>query len=117
MIEILLVLGALVAVGALGVLATVLTPALMTELGLWILLGGLVTGVPAGLWYHVVLYRTLARKMPLPATWWLAPVALHPHLAPHEYTPIKPWFMLGALGFTLSLVGGIAAIAGVLVGS
>ncbi|MFQ5930906.1 MAG: hypothetical protein ACE5MM_00715 [Nitrospiraceae bacterium] len=117
MTEILLVLGALVAVGVLGFLATVLTPALMTELGLWILLGGLVIGVPAGLWYHTLLYRTLARKMPLPSKWWLAPVVLHPHLAPDEFAPIHPWYMLGALGFTLSLVGGITALAGLLTGS
>lgn len=114
MIEIMLVLTVVVAVGIVGVVATMLSPPLMTELGLWTLLLGLVTGLPTGLWYHVVLYRTLARKMAVPAKWWIAPVELHPHLATEEIARIRPWFMLGGLGFVLSLVGGIAAMAGLL---
>src|SRR2546427_3692486 len=76
MIEITLVVSGVVAVGIVGVMASLVTPHLMTELGLWTLLIGLVTGVPTGFWYHVVLYRVLARKMTVPARWWLAPVDL-----------------------------------------
>jgi len=117
MIEITLVLSAVVAVGIVGVMASIVTPHLMTELGLWTLLIGLVTGVPTGFWYHVVLYRVLARKMTVPPRWWLAPVDLHRHLASEEFARIRPWFALGGLGFVLSVAGGIAAMAGLLLGS
>jgi len=67
MIEIALVLITLLGVTALGVLTTILTPRLMTIAGLWVLAAGLLSGLPTGFWYHVVLYRLLARKMALPA--------------------------------------------------
>lgn len=112
--EIALVLLALVTVGLLGLAATLLTPQLMTAVGLWVLLAGLLTGVPTGLWYHVLLYRILSRRMELPDRWWWSPVDLHPHLAQEELAKIKPWFTLGGVGFLLSLAGGLAAMAGLL---
>jgi len=114
MIEILLVLSTVVAVGALGLMTTMLTPRLMTELGFWMLMVGLMTGVPAGLWYHVVLYRALAHRMTVPPTWWITPVALHPQLAQEDLDRVRPWFRLGGIGFALSLAGGLAAMAGLL---
>jgi hypothetical protein len=114
MIEIALVVFALLGVTVLGVLTTILTPHLMTEMGLWLLAAGLLAGVPTGFWYHVVLYRLLTRKMALPAKWWLAPVALHPHLTGDEAARIRPWFRAGGVGFALSLAGALAAMAGLL---
>ena len=116
MIEVLFVLGAMLIVGVLGFVMTILTPSLLTALGLWLLLGGLVTGIPTGLWYHVVLYRSLARKNVLPANWWIKPVQLHPLLASEEFIRVKPWFVLGGFGFALSLIGGLTAMAGLIVG-
>lgn len=112
--EIALVLLALLTVGLFGLAATLLTPQLMTTVGLWTLLLGLVTGLPTGFWYHVVLYRLLSSKMTLPARWWWSPVGLHPHLAQADLARIKPWFVLGGIGFLLSLAGGLAAMAGLL---
>ncbi|HKW86313.1 MAG TPA: hypothetical protein VJM82_04520 [Nitrospiraceae bacterium] len=114
MIETLLVLSAVLAVGVLGLMTTMLTPHLMTELGFWMLTVGLIIGVPAGLWYHVVLYRALAGRIMLPPKWWIEPVALHPQLAQEDMARIKPWFRLGGIGFALSLAGGLAAMAGLL---
>jgi hypothetical protein len=114
MLEIALVVMTLLGVGLLGIMTTILTPHLMTQLGLWILAVGLLSGVPTGFWYHVVLYRLLARKMMMPAKWWLFPVALHPHLTGDEVARIRPWFLAGGLGFALSLAGGLAAMAGLL---
>lgn len=116
MLEIALVLAALVVVGLIGLVTTIVTPHLMTELGLWTLVVGLVSGLPTGLWYHVVLYRMLANKITLPPRWWWSPVDLHPRLAADEVARIRPWFMLGGIGFLLSLAGGIAAMAGLLLG-
>jgi hypothetical protein len=114
MLEIVLVLGSLVALGVLAALTNVVTPQLMTEIGLWTLLLGLVTGLPTGLWYHIALYRTLRRRITMPRRWWLSPTDFHSHLAQDELAQIRRWFRLGAVGFVLSLGGGLAAMAGLL---
>ncbi|MCC6139196.1 MAG: hypothetical protein IT389_01110 [Nitrospira sp.] len=114
--EFLLVLISLAGVAGLGFIAKAITPLLMIEFGLWVLAGGLLLGIPAGLWYHVVLYRALKRRMPLPSWWWRRPVELHDRLTPVEFAPVRPWFVAGAAGFVLCCVGGIVAIAGLSVG-
>jgi hypothetical protein len=115
MLEVMLVLATLVIVGFLGFLATVLTPRLMTAIGLWTLGAGLVVGVPTGFWYHVLLYRVLSPRIALPEKWWWTPVDLHPHLTRQELARLKPWFTIGGVGFALSVAGGLAAMAGLLV--
>lgn len=112
MLELLLVIGALLAVGLIGLITVVITPQLMIEFGLWVLAAGLLIGIPTGLWYHVVLYRQLAGRITLPRRWWKAPVELHQLLTPQEFTRVRPWFMSGAIGFVLCLVGGVTAIVG-----
>src|SRR5712692_3173832 len=84
MFEITLVVVAVVAAGLIGFVATIVTPSLVTAIGLGILLLGLVMGVPTGFWYHVILYRSLSARIRVPRTWWLAPSALHPHLTDAE---------------------------------
>lgn len=114
--EFLLVLASLVGVAVLGFITKAITPLIMIEFGLWILAGGLLIGIPSGLWYHVVLYRALRKRMTLPSGWWRAPVKLHHRLTPSEFRPVRPWFVAGAAGFVLCCVGGMAAIAGLSVG-
>jgi hypothetical protein len=116
MLESVLVLGSLVAIGVFAAIATAITPHVMTVLGLWGLALGLAAGLPTGLWYHIALYRTLARKMTLPSKWWLAPTDLHVHLGKDEVGRLRPWFLVGGLGFVVSLIGGLAAMAGMLLG-
>jgi hypothetical protein len=112
--ELALVLIAVVAAGLIGFAATILTPPLVTAVGLGTLVLGLVLGVPTGFWYHVVLYQSLSPRIAIPRAWWLAPSALHPHLTDAERRRITPWYRLGGVGFVLSVVGGLAAIGGVL---
>ena len=112
MFEVLIVLGILLGISGIGVLTVVITPPVMIELGLWGLAGGLLVGIPTGLWYHVALYRALAGRVTLPPRWWRTPVELHPLLTPQEYKSVRPWFLAGAVGFLLCVVGGLAAIAG-----
>ena len=83
-------------------------------LALGALLLGLAVGVPTGFWYHVMLYRLVSRKIPVPRRWWLSPSGLHVHLTDVEQRRIKPWNRLGGIGFVLSVVGGLAAIAAML---
>jgi hypothetical protein len=114
MIETMLVIGALILFGLVGWLGTAVSLPSVIELGLWALAIGLVTGLPTGFWYHVVLYRMLSKRMTLPRRWWLFPGRLHPSLAMHETARVRPWFLLGAFSFMLSLGGGMVALAGAL---
>jgi hypothetical protein len=116
MIEITLVLVALVAVGLVGFIGAAAAPGLIAAIGLGTLLLGLAVGVPTGFWYHVILYRCVSQKLPLSGTWWLSPATLHRHLTLAEERRIRPWYRTGGVGFVLCLVGGIAAIAGLLLG-
>jgi hypothetical protein len=114
MIESLPVLAVVLTVGFLGIAASILTPPMITEMGLWLLIVGLLTGLPTGLWCHVLLYRALAPRQPLPPSWWRSPVQYHALLAPDQAARIKPWFPFGGIGYVLSLAGGLAAMAGLL---
>ena len=114
MLEIAVVLIAVAAAGLIVALAAVVTAGLTTLLGLALLLVGLAVGVPTGFWYHVVLYRLAAPKMPLPPRWWLSPGRLHRHLTAAEQRRIEPWYRIGGVGFVLCVAGGITAIAGLL---
>ncbi len=116
MIETMLVVGALIAFALIGWFGPLLPVQSVIELGLWALAIGLVTGLPAGLWYHVVLYRAASKKMSLPRQWWLFPGQLHPVLATDDTARVKPWFLLGGISFVLSFGGGILALAGILIG-
>lgn len=114
MLEITLVLTAVSAVGLVVLLATALTAPVMIMLAVGALLLGLVVGVPTGFWYHVVLYRIVSAKTAVPRKWWLSPSGLHVHLTDAEQRRIRLWYRLGGIGFVLSVVGGLAAIAGLL---
>jgi hypothetical protein len=114
MLELLLVLASVVGLVVIGIITLVITPQIMIELGLWVLAAGLLVGIPTGFWYHVVLYRQLAGRITLPSRWWRAPVELHPLLTSSEFRRVRPWFVAGAVGFVLCCVGGVAAIAGLL---
>jgi hypothetical protein len=105
---------ALVAVGLIGFGSTVLTPRFITTIGLGTLCLGIVMGVPTGFWYHVVLYRLVSAKVALPRGWWLSPSRLHAHLTEIEQRRVHSWYHIGGVGFVLCVVGGVAAIAGVL---
>jgi hypothetical protein len=114
MIEILLVLGSLGGLAVLAMITAVVTPHLMTEIGLWTLLAGLAAGLPTGIWYHVALYRTLRGRITIPGRWWLSPTDLHVHLRRDELHDVRRWFVIGGAGFALSLTGGLAAMMGML---
>ena len=114
MLETTLVFGAVAAVGLVVLLATVFTAPVMIVLALGALVVGLVVGVPTGFWYHVVLYRIVSARIAVPRKWWLSPSDLHVHLTDAEQRRIRLWYRLGGIGFVLSVAGGLAAIAGVL---
>ena len=113
--EITILIAALVGIGLLGYLVTVLTPHLVHNIGLLMLVAGLAEGLPTGIWYHVVLRRVLAKRGALPARWWIHPTRHHDHLTPEEHRSIRLWFLLGGIGYTVAVGGGLAAILGLLI--
>jgi len=115
MIEITILIGALVGIGLLGYLVTVISPHLIHNIGLMMLIFGLVEGLPTGIWYHVVLRRILASRGTLPPRWWIHPTRLHDHLTAEEHRSIRLWFLLGGIGYTVAVGGGLAAILGLLI--
>jgi hypothetical protein len=114
MIEGLFVLGGLTAMGLFGLAAVWLTPHLVVELGLGALGAGFVIGLPADLRYHVLLCRSLAARSAPPPHWWISLVEHHARLDRADLARITSWFFAGAIGFSLSCGGGLAAIAGLL---
>ncbi len=116
MLEIALVLAAVAAVGFAGVMSAIVTPRLMAGIGVGALFLGLVIGLPTGFWYHVILYRVVSARMPFPRRWWLSPSRLHTHLSGAEQSRITPWYLIGGVGFVLSVAGCLTAIVGLLLG-
>jgi len=72
---------------------------------------GCLLGFPFGALYHLVLRRELLRQGPLPRGWIWHPTRLHGQLAPEGLARVRPWFVLGALGFLLVMLGaGLATV-------
>ena len=115
MLEISFLLAALVGIGLLVYMITIITPHLFLNIGLIMLVVGLVEGVPTGFWYHVVLRRILSERGALPPKWWIHPTRHHAGLTPDEHHRIRVWFVLGGIGYTVAVAGGLAAIVGLLI--
>ncbi len=81
--------------------------------GLFCIAGGLVVGVPTGVWYHVKLHACLRAAGHVPERWWLRPVALHPRLAPQDRALVLLWFYAGGAGFFVTVVGCVLVVSGV----
>jgi hypothetical protein len=116
MLEIAIALVAVALVGLVGFFSSTFSYGVITAAGFASLFLGLVLAVPTGFWYHVVLYRSVSSRVPVPANWWLSPSNLHRHLTEAEHRRIRPWYRMGGLGFVLCVIGGGAAIAGLLLG-
>ena len=80
--EIFFLVTALVGIGLLGYLITIITPQLFLSIGLFMLAAGLAEGIPTGFWYHVVLRRILIERGNLPHQ-------SHPP-APGAFSPARP---------------------------
>ena len=75
---------------------------------------GLAVGVPSGLYYHVLLRRALKRRGPLPRGWYWNPQQHHEDIDPESVRTLMPWFLAGALGFGLIVLGFIVSVAALL---
>ena len=114
MIELAIVFGAVAALSLFGVVAPLVPPHLWVDGGIGLMWAGMVFGVPAGLWYHVLLARALRPIGALPERWWLRPTALHGALPVAARRPVLFWCGFGALGFVVAVAGCLAVAVGVL---
>jgi len=109
-IELLVVLGLLVALVGSAIVAALVPWTALFALGVWSTVAGLALGVPTGFWYHVALARSLS---PAPPRWWLRPVALHARLDAAGRRRVMPWFYAGAVGFVITVFGLVLVAVGV----
>jgi hypothetical protein len=72
---------------------------------------GLAAGVPAGIAYHIALYRALATLGTVLRRWWCHPAPLHDHIPPAARPSVLAWFRAGAAGFLLATAGCAAVLA------
>lgn len=80
----------------------------MTLLWLGAVIGaiGAVVGVPAGVVYHLRLWRALEAEQLGTDGFWLRPHHLHDKLSDERLRPIEAWFTVGVVGFVATLIGG-----------
>lgn len=87
-------------------LATSLTPETGLVVTFWLVGLGLVVGLPTGWRYHVMLHRTLGARGELPHRWWWNPTVHHHKMTDDDRMVVMPWFLAGASGMGLILLGG-----------
>jgi hypothetical protein len=90
--------GMALAVAALPAFALLWAAAAITGLGCAI-------GIPGGVAYHLALRRELLRVGELPRGWLWRPTRQHDLLDDEANGRIRPWFLLGGLGFMLIMLG------------
>ncbi len=110
MIEAAIVIGVVLGLVIVGTLVTSVAWPTVVIAGVSLMGLGFVLGVPAGLYYHLALYRKLQPRGVLPRNWYWSPVRFHDHLLEIERFSVMRWFYLGGTGFLLIMLGG--AIAG-----
>jgi hypothetical protein len=111
-IESALVVGTLLLLTAGSLAWAALSPATLLVAGFWLVVAGLVFGLPTGLVYHIELRRSLLRTGRLPRRWWLHPTAHHRGVAPGDAPRVLAWCRAGALGCGVVFLGCAVAALG-----
>jgi hypothetical protein len=70
-----------------------------------LLAAGFALGLPAGIGYHVLLWRGLGAVGRRERRWWLRPTRCHDALAAADRRRVLRWFRAGAAGFLLVAAG------------
>jgi hypothetical protein len=113
MIELALVVGFLVLLVGGGALLALTPWWWIFGAGLALIALGLVVSIPAGAYYHLLLYRAVGATR-LPRNWWLFPTRSHA-LVPDGARPrMLLWFKIGAAGFGAAILGCILFAVGAL---
>lgn len=105
--------------GGLAVASAVLVlvpPGVLMAVGVGLAALALLGGSAAGVVYHVMLHRHLAPRGALPRGWWLSPTRYHEQLTEAERPSVRRWFVAGAVGWVLTIVGSLLAAVGAIRG-
>ncbi|NVB42236.1 hypothetical protein G6O69_30715 [Pseudenhygromyxa sp. WMMC2535] len=94
-------------------LAAWLPPTWILWLGVGLGALGAIVGVPAGIVYHLRLWRALRAVGHPTAGMWIRPHALHEHLDEGTREGIRVIFALGAAGFVVTLIGAAGVVTAV----
>jgi hypothetical protein len=112
MAELIVALAPLLLLALLALTAMFVPLSVLASFALSLMAFGFVVGLPAGLGYHIVLRRELLRVGPLPRGWYWSPQTHHALLEGPAVRRLRPWFVVGAGGFLLIIVGfALAALA------
>ena len=114
MTEAFIVVALVALLAGVGLVGPLLSPALVVDAGIALVVLGALFGVPTGLWYHVRLRAALARAGLVPARWWLRPLDHHDRVPEPELPGVLFWFYLGGSGFGVIVLGCLAIAAGVI---
>lgn len=109
MLEALIVVGIVSLMGAMGGLAMLPWEPLFTWGGILIAVGH-AFGVPTGVVFHVLLYRSLARRasrhgVGVERGWYWRPIPLAQGLPSSERGRVMAWAFAGGVGFVLIVLG------------
>ena len=107
-----LVLGAL-----LGLSTMMLVPWVTgMTIGFYVMIGGIVVGVPTGIVYHVLLYRALRPFGPLPKGWYWNATKLNDTAPRVLRRAIWIWCWIGAVGFFAIMLGVLMIVLAMVAG-
>lgn len=110
MAELIIALAPLLVLIGIAVVATLVPLAWIASFSLALMLLGFAIGMPSGAYYHVLLRRELHRRGPIPKGWYWRPQQYHHTLEPDASSRLRPWFLLGAAGFGLIILGFALAV-------
>ena len=105
MTEALVVFAVVVGLVVLGSLAVLVPVEALALAGAGCILAGFILGVPAGAYYHYILYRCLAARGEVPSDFIWHPTRFHAQLDCDELRRVRPWFLAGAVCFGMIIVG------------
>ena len=103
--ELIVALGPLLLLMSLALVALLVPLKVLAIAALVLTAIGWLVGLPSGLYYHVALRRELVRVGKLPRGWYWHPQRHHALLDHAALRRLRPWFMVGALGFMLIVAG------------
>jgi hypothetical protein len=114
MTEALVVFGVVIGLVVLGTLAVLVPVEVLAITGGVCIIAGFLIGVPAGVYYHYVLYRCLAARGKVPSDFIWHPTRFHAQLQRDELRRVRPWFLAGALCFGMIILGSTIILLGFL---
>lgn len=78
---------------------------ILLSIGLTLILSGLLFGIPAGFYYHVLLFQSRRLMKQDLKKWWLSPQRYHKYLPGEERRVLDRWFWIGAMFFNIAILG------------